>query len=176
MVGKRTHRCGHGLLIRDFDQLRLGYAGRDLRAGFVGAQLRNNYRRPLGSVGWPQQQVPLYADGTQTARKNSCSFRNALFGEVKSPKLGFLKPRFHMPSILACAVLILPSRSSFYAQWERIPAEARETDHHVGGTPLKQLISTPTTGQRSRIDRARTNRRFLQLTPPRTSLGPRRTG
>lgn len=47
--------------------------------------------------------------------------------------------------------------------------------HHVGGTPLKQLISTPTTGQRSRIDRARTSR-FLQLTPPRTSLGPRRTG
>jgi hypothetical protein len=43
--------------------------------------------------------------------------------------------------------------------------------HRVGATPLQQLIWTPTTNRRWRIDSARTNRRF----PPRTSRGPRRT-
>lgn len=48
--------------------------------------------------------------------------------------------------------------------------------HRARGTPLKQLISIPTRGQRWRIDGAGTNPTFFQVTPPRTGTGQRRTG
>jgi len=38
--------------------------------------------------------------------------------------------------------------------------------HHARGTPLKQLVWMLTTGQRWRIDWARTNRRAFQMTAP----------
>jgi hypothetical protein len=43
--------------------------------------------------------------------------------------------------------------------------------HHARGTPPKQLVWIPTTGQRWRIDWGRTNRAVLQLVPPHASIG-----
>lgn len=43
--------------------------------------------------------------------------------------------------------------------------------HYARGTPVKQLIWMPATGQRWRIDWGRTNRAVLRMAPPNASIG-----